>query len=188
METSEEHARLTRTFCTPDHARGCNPGQQMDAPGRNDCPRGRHGNFIGRYPGAPARRPQPDAGLASRHRARCGQGEWILGVLLGIACVARLHRNKRRLPFALEVVAFADEEGARLPDCHFRQPVAAGKIDLADLHRKDAAGISMERALRSYGGQPARLKQARFKAGKLLGYLEAHIGARPVLTRGRSEM
>jgi allantoate deiminase len=49
------------------------------------------------------------------------------------------------------------------------------------LLRKDSRGVSLADAIRHFGGQPARLKQARFDADRLLGYVEAHIEQGPVL-------
>jgi len=60
-------------------------------------------------------------------------------------------------------------------------PRVAGLLDNTELRRTDARGISMADAIRRSGGQPARLKQARFDAGRLLGYVEAHIEQGPVL-------
>jgi allantoate deiminase len=58
---------------------------------------------------------------------------------------------------------------------------AAGLLAPADLRRTDARGVSMADAICRFGGQPARLKQARFDPGRLLGYVEAHIEQGPVL-------
>src|ERR1700704_5320604 len=42
-----------------------------------------------------------------------GKFDGVLGILVPIACIAELNRRGERLPVALEVAAFSDEEGAR---------------------------------------------------------------------------
>ena len=49
------------------------------------------------------------------------------------------------------------------------------------LERTDAGGITMAEAFRAFGLDPARLDEAAYPAGRLLGYLEAHIEQGPVL-------
>ena len=87
------------------------------------------------------------------------------------------------MPFAIEVVGFADEEGARYQTAYLGSKVIAGFFNNNDLKRKDANGIAMAAAIESFGGNPARLKQARLNPKKLLGYFEAHIEQGPVLEK-----
>ena len=134
----------------------------------------------------PQSSPKPDAKilLLGSHLDTvrdAGTFDGTLGVLLAIACVEHLHRQRVRFPFAIEVAAFADEEGVRYQSACLGSRVAAGVFDEADLRRKDAAGVSMADAIRQFGGQPARLRRARFDTRRLLGYVEAHIEQGPVL-------
>src|SRR5208337_699818 len=91
------------------------------------------------------------------------------------------HRQKIRLPFAIEVIGFADEEGVRYQTACLGSKVLAGCFDRNDLRRKDADGISMADAIKGFGGDPAKLKSARLNPKNLLGYVEAHIEQGPVL-------
>ena len=86
-----------------------------------------------------------------------------------------------RLPFALEVVAFADEEGARFGTAFLGSSVLAGGFDAATLGRADADGVSLEEAIRAFGGDPGGLAGAARAAGSLVGYAEVHIEQGPVL-------
>jgi len=85
------------------------------------------------------------------------------------------------MPFALEVLAFADEEGLRFGSTYLGSAAAAGTFDATDLDRTDADGISMREAIRRFGGDPDRIDDDRWTAGRPLGYLEVHIEQGPVL-------
>jgi allantoate deiminase len=178
---SEEAGRLTRTYCSPAMRRANGlVGSWMRATGmevREDA----IGNVIGHYSGAT--RPCKILLLGSHLDTvrNAGKFDGPLGVILAIACVEHLRRNQLRLPFAIEVCGFADEEGVRYQSACLGSRTTAGLLADTDLRRTDAGGVSMAEAIHSFGGQPARLKQARFNANRLLGYVEAHIEQGPVL-------
>ncbi len=90
-------------------------------------------------------------------------------------------KRRDRLPFALEVVAFADEEGVRYQTAYLGSRAMAGTFDKADLRRTDASGITMADAIRNFGGDPEHLDDCRFDGKELLGYVEVHIEQGPVL-------
>ena len=80
------------------------------------------GNVAGRYEGE---RPGLPAVLLGSHIDTvrdAGRYDGNLGVLAAIQAVAELHATAERLPFAIEVLAFGDEEGVRFPT---RWPAAA---------------------------------------------------------------
>jgi allantoate deiminase len=178
---SDEPGRLTRTFCSPAMCRATKlVGSWMRAAGmkvRVDA----IGNLIGHYPGATRHGRILLLGSHLDTVRNAGKFDGPLGVILAIACVEQLRRNQLRLPFAIEVCGFADEEGVRFQTAYLGSRAAAGLLDNTELRRTDARGISMADAIRRFGGQPAHLKQARFDAGRLLGYVEAHIEQGPVL-------
>jgi len=95
--------------------------------------------------------------------------------------VQRLHDTGSRLPFAIEVVGFADEEGLRYGTTYIGSKALAGAFDVADLERADAQGVTMAQAIRDTGGDPDRLAEDRWQGGNLLGYVEVHIEQGPVL-------
>ena len=102
-------------------------------------------------------------------------------MVVAIAAVQRLHDAKARLPFAVEVVAFADEEGLRFSSTYLGSRALAGTFDPADLERADQGGITIAEAIREFGGDPSRIGEDAWRAGKLLGYCEVHIEQGPVL-------
>jgi allantoate deiminase len=178
---SDEPGRLTRTFASPAMRRANKlVGCWMREAGltvREDAIR----NVIGHYPASSRDGKILLLGSHLDTVRDAGKFDGPLGVLLGIACVEHLRRNGVGLPFALEVVGFAEEEGVRYQTSHLGSRAATGTLTGADLGRKDASGITMADAIRRFGGQPARLKEARLDPSRLLGYVEAHIEQGPVL-------
>jgi len=112
-----------------------------------------------------------------------GKFDGPLGVLTAIACVQQLHEKKVHLPFAIDVIAFADEEGVRFHKAYVGSSALAGTFDARDLKSKDAEGITMEAAIRDFGGNPGALATARLDPVRLLGYAEVHIEQGPVLEK-----
>jgi allantoate deiminase len=110
-----------------------------------------------------------------------GKYDGPLGVAVAIAAVQRLHDAGRRLPFAIEVLAFADEEGLRFGSTYLGSRAVAGTFDLADLDRTDADGTTMRDAIRTFGGDPERIDEDKWRGGRLVGYCEVHIEQGPVL-------
>ncbi|MBB5738031.1 allantoate deiminase [Xanthomonas arboricola] len=138
-------------------------------------------NLIGRYEGARADAPAVLIGSHLDSVRDAGRYDGPLGVLLGIECVAALHAQGRRLPFAIEVIAFGDEEGSRFPVSMFCSRAVAGTLDPATLAVTDAAGTDVATALADWDLDIARIAQAARAPGSVLAYLETHIEQGPVL-------
>src|SRR3546814_18851046 len=85
-----------------------------------------------------------------------------LGVALPIACIAELDARGRRLPYAIEVIAFGDEEGVRLPTPLSGSRAVAGTLDLSVLALADAEGTSQQEARVRFGWDPAAIPGAEF--------------------------
>src|SRR5262245_31078782 len=77
-----------------------------------------------------------------------GKYDGMLGVVSAIECVGLLNQRKRRLPFAIEVIGFGDEEGVRFGTTLLGSRAVAGTLDLGVLKAKDAQGNTMGEALR----------------------------------------
>jgi allantoate deiminase len=107
-----------------------------------------------------------------------GAYDGILGVVLGIALLSAL--NGRKLPFAIEVVGFSEEEGIRFGTPFIGSRALAGTLDEELLNRQDAQGISIRKAIADFGLNPAEIAQA-MTSEDALGYLEFHIEQGPVL-------
>jgi allantoate deiminase len=137
------------------------------------------GNLRGRFEGTGETTLLLGSHLDSVRNA--GKYDGPLGVLVAIAAVQRLHDSDRRLPFAVEVLAFADEEGLRFGSTYLGSRAVAGTFDLADLDRADADGTTMRDAIHAFGGDPERIGEDAWGGGRLVGYCEVHIEQGPVL-------
>ncbi|MGN6867208.1 MAG: allantoate amidohydrolase [Solirubrobacteraceae bacterium] len=176
---SEEEGRLTRRFATPAlSAAGEAVRGWMEAAGlatRRDA----IGNLIGRV--GDTDRPTLLIGSHLDTVRDAGRYDGMLGVLVAIACLERLRDEGRALPYAVEVLAFADEEGVRFGTGYLASSVVAGRFDASDLERRDSDGVTLAEAVRGFGGDQARLAAARRDPGDLIGYYEVHIEQGPVL-------
>ena len=137
------------------------------------------GNLRARYDGAGKAILLLGSHLDSVRNA--GRYDGPLGVMVAIAAVKRLHDAGRRLPFGLEVLAFADEEGLRFGSTYLGSRALAGRLDEAELRRTDAGGVTMAEAIRAFGGDPEKLADDRWRGDRPLGYVEVHIEQGPVL-------
>jgi N-carbamoyl-L-amino-acid hydrolase len=100
-----------------------------------------------------------------------------------MACVRELARAGKRLPFGLEVVGFAEEEGQRYKATFLGSGALTGHFDPAWLDQKDAGGVTMRDAMRN-AGLPATLEaiaKAKRDPSRYLGFVEVHIEQGPVL-------
>ena len=141
------------------------------------------GNLIGRYE---AKNTDAKTLLLGSHLDTvrdAGKYDGPLGVMIALACIERLHARQIQLPFAIEVLAFADEEGLRYNNAYLGSKYMAGRLDATMLHLIDSDSISMAVAIRSFGSNPdpESLHIARWRSDELLGYCEVHIEQGPVL-------
>ena len=137
------------------------------------------GNLIGRYEGSGEKTLILGSHLDTVRDA--GKFDGILGVMVALACVQGLHDRNERLPYALEVVAFADEEGLRFGTTFLGSSVYAGAFDEKRLSLEDRDGVTLAEAVRTFGGDPEALEEGGREDGDLLGYCEVHIEQGPVL-------
>jgi allantoate deiminase/N-carbamoyl-L-amino-acid hydrolase len=178
---TEVPGQLTRTFLTPVQRAAADTlmGWMRDA--GMSATLDAIGNVVGRYEGAQAGLPALMFGSHFDSVRNGGRYDGDLGVIAPIACVDALHRAGRRLPFAVEVVAFADEEGVRFQATLLGSKAVAGTFDTGLLSKRDADGVSMAEALVAYGLDPARVAAAARRREEILAYCELHIEQGPVL-------
>ena len=178
---SEEPERLTRRFATaPMREVNARVAAWMRAAGM-DVRQDAVGNIIGRYEGRSADAPTLLLGSHLDTVRDAGKYDGPLGVLTALALVERLHAHGERLPLALEVYGFADEEGLRFHTAYLGSAVVAGDFAPATLALTDADGTSVEAALRAFGGDPTALQASARGRADLAGYVEVHIEQGPVL-------
>lgn len=178
---SEEPGRLTRTFCSPAMRKANDLVASWMRDAGMTVSEDAVGNLIGRYAGQSEAAKTFMLGSHLDTVRDAGKFDGPLGVLVAIACVQHLYEKKSRLPFALDVIGFADEEGTRYQTTYLGSKAVAGKFNEHDLQRLDAGGVSMTDAIRTFGGNPENLKSARRDPRQLLGYSEVHIEQGPVL-------
>ena len=178
---SHDHGALSRHFLTPEHkAAGELIKSWMEEAGMKagfDA----IGNVVGRYEGVRSGLPAVLTGSHFDTVRNAGKYDGMLGVVTPISCVKALHEVGGRLPFAIEVIGFADEEGVRFNATLLGSRAVAGTFDPTLLDKTDAEGITMAEALRRFGMDPARVREAAHKRENVLGYVEIHIEQGPVL-------
>jgi len=178
---SEQADGLTRVAYTPQHlAANDTVAGWMRAAGmaaRIDAV----GNVIGRYEGERPGLPCLMLGSHLDTVRNAGKYDGMLGVVTPIACVELLHRAGRRLPFSVEVIGFAEEEGVRFRVPLFGSRGVAGSFDPAYLDLVDGAGVSLAAAMRGIGLDPAAVAGAARRRDDVIAYVELHIEQGPVL-------
>jgi allantoate deiminase len=139
------------------------------------------GNAVGRYEGERPGLPCLMLGSHLDTVRDAGKYDGMLGVISAIECVHLLNSQKKRLPFAIEVVGFGDEEGVRFGTTLLGSRALAGTLDPKILETKDAKGVSIAAAMRGFGLDPHATAQVAKKKGEVLAYAELHIEQGPVL-------
>ncbi len=178
---SDSPDHYTRTWLTAAHREaGRQIGKWMREAGLEVRTDG-VGNVIGRFEGAV---PGARAIVTGSHFDSVRNGgkfDGVLGILVPIACVGELNRNRERLPVAVEVVAFADEEGARFQTSFLASRAYLGQFDAALLERRDAGGVRFDEAMRAAGLDPAAIAANPRDPASIAAYVEVHIEQGPVL-------
>ena len=139
------------------------------------------GNAAGRYEGERPGLPCLMLGSHLDTVRDAGKYDGMLGVVSAIECVDFLNRQKKTLPFAIEVIGFGDEEGVRFGTTLLGSRAVAGIFDPKALDAKDPQGNSMANALRDFGLDSAAIPKIARKKGDVLAYAELHIEQGPVL-------
>jgi allantoate deiminase len=181
VKISDEPGQLTRTYGSPAMRRANNLVADWMRDAGMTVREDAIGNLIGRYE---AVRADAKTFLLGSHLdtvRNAGAFDGPLGVVLAIECVKQLHASATRLPFAIEVIGFSDEEGVRFHSTYLGSRALAGTLTDADLQRRDENGISLADAIRNFGGKPESLLSARCDPSRWLGYAEVHTQQGPVL-------
>lgn len=179
-----EQGQLTVTYLTDAH-RACAADlvKRMRECGFDEVGIDAVGNVVGRYHGAT---PDAPALLTGSHYDTVRNGgkyDGRLGIFVPMACVRQLHDAGRRLPFAFEVVGFAEEEGQRYKATFLGSGALTGHFNPVWLDQQDTDGVTMRQAMQ-HAGLPATLDAIgalRRDPSKYLGFVEVHIEQGPVL-------
>ena len=141
------------------------------------------GNVIGRYEAGDPDAPVLITGSHFDTVRHGGRFDGRLGILLPLVVVRHLYQGGERLPFHLDIVAFAEEEGLRFRSSFLASSALVGRFDFARLEQKDADGVSMREAMCAAGlpGTEEAIAACAVDPRRLLGYIEVHIEQGPVL-------
>ncbi|NWG73232.1 MAG: 2-oxo-4-hydroxy-4-carboxy-5-ureidoimidazoline decarboxylase, partial [Rubrivivax sp.] len=180
----KEHGQLTVTYLTDAH-RACAQRLQawMRHAGFDEVAIDAVGNVVGVYHG---RDPSAKRLLTGSHYDTVRNGgkyDGRLGIFVPMACVRELHRAGTRLPFGIEVVAFAEEEGQRYKATFLGSGALTGHFDPAWLDQVDADGVPMREAMQAAGlpGTLEAIAALKRDPSRYLGFVEVHIEQGPVL-------
>ena len=112
-----------------------------------------------------------------------GKYDGRLGILVPMAVVAALREQGRRLPFGIEVVGFAEEEGQRYKATFLGSGALTGDFNPTWLDQQDVDGIRMQDAMRAAGlpGTLETITTEKRDPARYLGFVEVHIEQGPVL-------
>ncbi|MCW0309871.1 allantoate amidohydrolase [Pantoea ananatis] len=180
-EISESEQGLTRVYLSPEHLRAnARVGEWMQAAGMTVW-QDEVGNICGRYeaaqPGAPAL-------LLGSHLdtvRNAGRYDGMLGVLSAIETVQWLHDRQRRLPLAIEVIGFGDEEGTRFGITLLGSRGITGTWPDSWPTHPDGNGITVAQAMSDVGLDASQIARAARNVSDIAAYLELHIEQGPCL-------
>ena len=177
-----EKGQLTVTYLTDAHrACGRDIAQRMRECGFDRVEIDAVGNVVGRYyPAAPGARYLMTGSHYDTVR-NGGKYDGRLGIFVPLACVRELHRAGKRLPFGIEVVAFAEEEGQRYKATFLGSGALIGHFNPAWLDQKDANGVTMREAMQHAGLPLDDIAKLQRDPAQYLGFIEVHIEQGPVL-------
>ncbi|MFM2208813.1 MAG: hypothetical protein RIQ96_456 [Pseudomonadota bacterium] len=180
----KEAGQLTVTYLTAAH-QACQAqlSQWMRECGFDEVFTDAVGNVVGRYHGSDAGAPMLMTGSHFDTVRNGGKYDGRLGILVPMECVRALHASGKRLPYGIEVIGFAEEEGQRYKATFLGSGALIGQFNPAWLDQQDADGVTMRDAMRA-ADLPATLEAiAALKRDprRYSGFVEVHIEQGPVL-------
>ena len=178
---SEDESILNRPYLTDSHRKALEEVESWMTAAGMSVRLDPVGNLVGRYEAQRAGAPALLIGSHIDTVRGGGKYDGALGVMLGIECVETFARAGRRLPFAIEVIAFGDEEGSRFPASMLCSRALAEGVEPSAFEMRDQNGMSLGEAFRAFGLDPDQASTARRRPEEVLAYIEAHIEQGPVL-------
>ncbi|MDY0924751.1 allantoate amidohydrolase [Pantoea trifolii] len=180
-EISESEDGLTRVYLSPEQLRAnARVGDWMQAAGMTTW-QDAVGNICGRYEAA---QPGAQALLLGSHLdtvRNAGRYDGMLGVLSAIETVQWLHDRQQRLPLAIEIVGFGDEEGTRFGITLLGSRGMTGSWPESWVTHPDGNGITVAEAMQDVGFDAAKILDAARDVNEIAAYLELHIEQGPCL-------
>ena len=177
-----EKGQLTVTYLTDAH-RACAQriSHWMRDCGFDEVEIDAVGNVVGRYKAANDDAQNQLTGSHYDTVRNGGKYDGRLGIFVPMACVRELHRQGKRLPFHIEVVGFAEEEGQRYKATFLGSGALIGDFKQEWLEQKDADGITLREAMQHAGLCIDDIPKLQRDPARYLGFIEVHIEQGPVL-------
>lgn len=137
------------------------------------------GNVVGRIPGS-----QPGARtviLGSHYDTvrNAGKYDGRLGILCALVVLETLRST--RLPFAIELIAFSEEEGVRFATPYLGSRAVVGRLDGSTMNVRDRSGNRLGDVIAAAGYDLDQLPSLARDPEEIMAYLEVHIEQGPVL-------
>jgi len=177
---SEDRGALRRTFLSPP-MRDCHREiagwmKHLGMEVRVDAA----GNLRGSYAAQQSVAPRLLLGSHLDTVPNAGAYDGVLGVAIAVSLLEGL--DGRRLPFAIEVAGFSEEEGVRFGVPFIGSRALVGRLDEELLEIPDASGITVRKAIEDFDLNPSEIPQAHVNSD-YFGFVEFHIEQGPVLER-----
>lgn len=137
------------------------------------------GNVVGRIAGS---RPGARTLVLGSHYdtvRNAGKYDGRFGILCALVVLESLRGT--RLPFAVELIAFSEEEGVRFATPYLGSRAVVGRLDAATLNVRDRNGHRFGDVIAAAGHDPGQLPSLARKPEEIMAYLEVHIEQGPVL-------
>jgi len=169
---TEESGEIRRTFLSPAMRECMHTIQGWMQSAGMTVMTDAAGNLRGRYPAMNAAAPCLMIGSHLDTVPNGGAFDGILGVMMGLALIEALRGEK--LPFAIELVGFSEEEGVRFHLPFIGSRALVGRADAGMLATKDSGGTTIAEALESFGLEPSKIQEC-VMGDDAVGFLEFHI-------------
>jgi allantoate deiminase/N-carbamoyl-L-amino-acid hydrolase len=178
---SEDRNALTCSYLTPAHRATADRIRDFMLAAGLNVHRDAIGNVVGVLPGNGQSSRRLLTGSHYDTVINAGRYDGRLGILLPIAVAGALRRAGITLPYTLEIIAFAEEEGVRFKSTFLGSRAVAGRFDPQVLESLDAQGVSLGEAIRGGGGRVEDIPAIARNREQTLGFVEIHIEQGPVL-------
>jgi allantoate deiminase/N-carbamoyl-L-amino-acid hydrolase len=178
---SEDKQALTCSYLSPAHRATADRIRDFMLAAGLNVHRDAIGNVVGVLPG---NRPTAKRLLTGSHYdtvTNAGRYDGRLGILIPVAVAGALRRAGVTLPYTLEIIAFAEEEGVRFKSTFLGSRAVAGRFDSQVLESLDAQGVSLGEAIRAGGGRVEDIPAIARDPAQTAGFVEIHIEQGPVL-------
>ena len=178
---SEGGDGVTRRFATKEHRQAAEMIQSWMRDAGMEPHVDAAGNVIGRYQAITLDAPALIIGSHQDTVRQGGKYDGAYGIVAPISCISALNDEGVRFPFAIEVIAFCDEEGVRFNTTLLGSRAIAGTFDMDGLENTDSNGVTMSNALKEFGTNPTEIPNLARNPNSVLGFVEIHIEQGPIL-------